>query len=241
MYRELPPPPELRRLVRCFWVHSPPCGEAAQIHRVLPDGCIDLISGLQPESSVVGPMTRHSMVTLKPGVSIVGARFRPGVASSVLGTPAGVLLNAEPPARAVLPRSQRLDLEELAEGGVDERLARLHRLLSAHLAACEPDPLAEAAADALARQPATSVRNLSDALGVSERQLLRRFTAAVGYPPSVFRRVVRLQRLARLPGAARRSASLVQLAADAGYADQAHMNRDVRDLAGLTPRQLLAA
>lgn len=241
MYQELPPPPELRRFVRCFWVHSVSSDETAQLHRVLPDGCVDLISGLQPEASVVGPMTRHSLITLNPGVTVVGARFRPGAASSVLGAPVGLLLNAEPPARAVLPRHPRFDLECLAEGGVDARLARLHRLLWAELEAHEPDPLAAAAAEALAAEPATSVRDLSDALGVSERQLLRRFADAVGYPPSVFRRVVRLQRLARLPGAARRSASLVQLAADAGYADQAHMNRDVRELAGLTPKQLLAA
>ena len=37
-----------------------------------------------------------------------------------------------------------------------------------------------------------------------------------------------------------RRPTLAMLALDAGYADQAHMTRDFRDLTGFTPRELLA-
>jgi AraC-like DNA-binding protein len=73
---------------------------------------------------------------------------------------------------------------------------------------------------------------------VSERQLRRRFERGVGYGPRTLRRVLRFQRFL---GLAHGGGSLARLAADAGYADQAHLVRDCRSLAGMTPSALLAA
>ena len=74
-------------------------------------------------------------------------------------------------------------------------------------------------------------------LHVSERQLRRRFLAAVGIGPATFRRVVRLQRLVALAATVRRRATLARLAVDAGYADQSQLARDARSLAGVTPER----
>ena len=82
------------------------------------------------------------------------------------------------------------------------------------------------------------VHELGRALYVSPRQLQRRLLAASGYTPKALHRVLRLQRLLALAGRAGPS-SLAMLALRAGYADQAHMTRDVRDLAGATPAALL--
>lgn len=74
--------------------------------------------------------------------------------------------------------------------------------------------------------------------GIGERQLRRRFERSVGYGWRAFLRVHRLQRALavheRSPGI-----SLADLSAAAGYADQAHMSREVRRLSGLTPMQLV--
>jgi len=74
---------------------------------------------------------------------------------------------------------------------------------------------------------------------VSERQLLRRCTAALGYGPKTLGRILRFQRFRAL-AAAREGAALVDLAADAGYADQAHLTRECVRLAGETPSAHLA-
>lgn len=87
-----------------------------------------------------------------------------------------------------------------------------------------------------------SVSALAAALGVSERQLLRRFRAAVGYGPKTLARVLRFR--AFLDAAWAQPAppvDLARLAAEAGYADQSHLTRDCRAFAGTTPSQLLAA
>ena len=65
---------------------------------------------------------------------------------------------------------------------------------------------------------------LGAALGVSERQLRRRFADAVGYGPKTLARVLRFQRflaLGRRPAATWRA-----WRCGAGYADQAHLTRE---------------
>ncbi len=71
-------------------------------------------------------------------------------------------------------------------------------------------------------------------LGVSARQLHRRVSDAVGYGPKMLQRVLRFRRLQALP-----PAPLVELALDAGYADQAHMTAEVTQLAGVSPVRFL--
>ena len=66
-------------------------------------------------------------------------------------------------------------------------------------------------------------------VGLGERQLRRRFASAVGYGPKTFARVIRFR--AAL-GLVRGGAALAEAALAAGYADQAHMTREMRSLAG---------
>jgi transcriptional regulator GlxA family with amidase domain len=74
---------------------------------------------------------------------------------------------------------------------------------------------------------------------VSARQLRRRFADAVGLRPGQLRAVLRLQRFLALAPAAS-AGELARLAAEAGYADQAHLARDARRLGGAPPSALLA-
>jgi methylphosphotriester-DNA--protein-cysteine methyltransferase len=97
----------------------------------------------------------------------------------------------------------------------------------------EPDPLITAAMRRLV-VPEARVATVASDLGVSERQLHRRITAAVGYSPKVLARVARLRRLVGV-----RAETLADRAYAAGYASQAHMNDEVRRLTGLTPVRFL--
>ena len=76
-------------------------------------------------------------------------------------------------------------------------------------------------------------------MGLSARQHRRRFAAAMGYGPKFYERVCRLDRFTQLlSGHAQRP--LAQLAAEAGYFDQAHLARDCQALIGRTPSDLRA-
>lgn len=86
--------------------------------------------------------------------------------------------------------------------------------------------------------PVVPVSKVAWDLGISERQLHRRCVAAVGYGPVLLRRVLRFRRVVSQIDAGGALDDLAGLAAAAGYADQAHLTRESRELAGLPPAAL---
>ena len=175
------------------------------------------------------------------GTFAVGLRFRPGMAPLFLNVSAREL------------RDQRLDLglfwseaarieEELADcSGLRRAAGVLERRIASRLGGIgEPDPAVEGAAVLWAAGGDLAPQaELARHAGLSERQLHRRFRAAVGYGPKRLQRVLRLQ--AFLAACRDPRPSLAELAACVGYADQAHLNRETRALAGLTPARLRSA
>jgi AraC-like DNA-binding protein len=214
-------------LACCTWEQSTATGRE---QRIVPDACVDLIwSGKR--LTIAGPDTRFRVAALGPGTRLVGVRLRPGMAGAVLGLPASELCDAVPDAADVLGRDV-VDalLDALAAG------ANPHALLVRSIeqrGRSGPDPLVRAAAAALDR-PRVRVADVAVELGLSSRQLQRRVSDAVGYGPKMLVRVLRFRRLQALS-----PAPLVELALDAGYADQAHMTAEVRQLAGLSPVRFL--
>jgi len=76
-------------------------------------------------------------------------------------------------------------------------------------------------------------------MGMSERTLRRLCLDAFGYGFKTLNRVLRFQRFMGL-GTQSFKGSLAEVAARAGYADQAHMTREVQRMSGISPGQLVA-
>jgi AraC-like DNA-binding protein len=217
-YRELRPPKELRGVVACLWVRV---SETAGELLVVPDGCTDIVWQQGEGTSLVGPDTTAKLVGRAPGDVLVGMRFEPGAGGGALGVPLETL------------RDLRVDAAEVDRSfDVDGELPPeevLARLVSA-AAGRQPDPLIALAARRVARQQVGAVAR---DLGVSERQLRRRFRAAAGYGPKTLARVLRFRRFVEAIDGGR--TDLAALAFEAGYADQAHLTRETTRLAGLPP------
>ncbi len=196
--------------------------------RVVPDGCVDLV-WLGERLLVVGADTQP-MVWEAVGAPASGIRLRPGTACAVLGVPADEVRDQQVPLSLLWPAVK--DLTDRAEAA--DSSARLRLLTEAVLhRKAEPDPLIGAAVRRLV-VPDARVSTVAHALGVSERHLNRRVTAAVGYGPKLLARVARLRRLVAV-----RRGPLADRAYAAGYASQAHMTDEVRRLTGLTPVRFL--
>jgi AraC-like DNA-binding protein len=116
---------------------------------------------------------------------------------------------------------------------------RLEHLLLARLpAVAAPDPVMVEAVRALLSRSPLAIDRLARHLGFSRQYLARRFRDAVGIGPKVLARIARLHRaLGVLQPTSRRPSTLAEAALQAGYFDEAHMDRDFRELAGVTPRQ----
>ncbi|MGD6755166.1 helix-turn-helix domain-containing protein [Streptomyces sp. BH105] len=200
---------------------------------VLPDGCMDLIWS-EGRLFVAGPDTRAHPTGPGAGRHYAGIRFAPGTAPGYLGVPAHEL------------RDTRAELADLWHGAEARRLTeRLDaaadpaaelEALAARLAdtAGPPDPLLTHVARALGA--GRTVTEVADETGLGARTLHRRSLAAFGYGPKTLARVLRLQRALAL---ARADVPFADAAARSGYADQAHLARDVRELTGTTLRRLL--
>jgi AraC-like DNA-binding protein len=232
--------------VACVWVRDPQ--PAARLHRIVPDACADIVWITGKRLRVAGPSTGPMMSTVPAGGSAVGIRFRVGAAGSALGVSARELLDGsftldEVWGRAGAELAERLDAARTPEAAAGVLAAALARRLPPPDSI---DPIVRAAAIGAAR-PRTPVEALGASLGIGERQLRRRFDDAVGYGPKTLQRVLRFQRflaLAQPPagpaGPGREPPELARLAFEAGYADQAHLTRECRRLAGLPPAALLA-
>jgi AraC-like DNA-binding protein len=241
-YREFRPPLALAEYLLCLWtqtIRSPV--EFAQ--RVLPDCCVDIIL-MNEIPMVVGPWTEPFVAPLAPGTNIIGARCHPGVAPSLLGIAASDLLNQIVPLGDVWGRVETARFARIAdERRLSAQISAMEVALLGRVANGRPaDKAARAAIQWIARHPRGGVGQLSQWLGLSSRQIQRRFVTAVGYGPKLFQSVLRFQSLLNLADLGARAAvqsNLAQLAADAEYADQAHMTREVQRLSGNPPTMSL--
>jgi AraC-like DNA-binding protein len=231
-YCEQTPPRALTPWVQCTWRRS---GDGSAPVRVVPDGCIDIVWTEGGGTVVVGPNTRAFLVALSPGTRVAGVRLHPGAAPSLLGVDAAALRDGSAAISEVWGDAG-LRLTASLDDEADRGRVLLSALATRAVAASAPDPLVQAAVARL-DDPRVRVRRLAAELGVSERQLRRRFESAVGYGP---KRLGRVLRLTRALAAAHAGEELGRVAFDAGYADQAHFANDCRSLAGVAPSALLS-
>lgn len=242
-YEEFLPPAPFAEYLLCTWVQSIGAGDQEYVHRIFPDGCVDVVWVGDAPPRVVGPTTAPSFVVLPPGTIVVGARFRPAAASAALRVSAADLLDEEIPLNDVWGRHAEREAARVTDGRtLAAKLAAMDvAIVDGLKRAASPDRAVLAATDWLAKRPASRVSELESVTGLSARQLQRRFVAAVGYGPKTFQRVLRFQRVLDLGrNDTRGGRDLASLALDAGFADQAHMTREFQDLSGLTPGALVS-
>jgi AraC-like DNA-binding protein len=220
-------------LLRCAWSRRV-SGASASPMRIVPDACVDVM--WHRESGrlfVAGPDTRAHVAASSPG-EIVGVRFHTGCSPAALGVPADALRDERVGLAELWPgRTERLAEDLAAAPSTEATQAVLGSAVLARVRA-DPDPAVPALLT-LARG-GTRVGAIADAIGLTERQLHRRCLAAFGYGAKVLQRVLRFDRAIRL---ALDGARLADVAYRAGYADQAHLSREVRALAGLSPSEYL--
>lgn len=243
---------------------------AQRFERVLPDGAMQLVIRLRPgglrvypsipdtkaalflgEAVVNGARTESVVIDAVDAAATIGVALRPGGSFALFGVAANDLA------------SRTVALEDLWS---DEAVARLldavwsspdvgsrfdavERCLleqvvvnRARLFSRSYWPRAEIldAAHSLADDPgAARIAAFSAALGLSRQHFARIFAETTGLTPKRFARMRRFQSaLALTQGSG--AVKWADVAADAGYFDQAHLIREFRAIAGITPGRYLA-
>ena len=236
----------LRPVLACWYTAS-----SDGPHRLVPDACIDLVAVDDGSLWLCGPEKLGWDFELPRGLQATGVRFRPGAAPAILGVAASRL------------GSRRWRVADVLGGGAVQRLIpAAHRSLtdgrapSAVLMDFVSEEMrtisdrgqqelrfADNVINALAARPCANASQLAESLGMNVRTLLRRSNFSFGYGTSVLARLLRLQRFLAISsttsGFIEPASQLCALAVDAGYSDQAHLNRECRAISGRTPAQLL--
>jgi AraC-like DNA-binding protein len=237
-YTEGPSSPPLAAYVLCWSVHQIDAESRPYLHRSAANGSVELVCEVGGQPLLVGPQTGPLVRTLAPGATIVSLRLRPESAAAVLGVPAYELADQIVSLEDVLPETRFLRDRIAAEP--KRAVAALEGTVSAQLArGVATDRLVAFGVGRLAAR-ASRVSSVAASMSLSERQLRRRFKAAVGLSPKALERVLRFQRfLALVHTGGWSRLGLARTAAALGYADQAHLTRECVRLSGLPPAELI--
>ncbi|MFJ7908443.1 DUF6597 domain-containing transcriptional factor [Kitasatospora sp. NPDC096204] len=240
----LAPDPAVARSVEYYWLvrwdlHGLPPYE----QKVLSHPNVHLVFEA-PRARVYGVDRSLFVRRLEGAGHVLGVRFRAGAFRALAGHPVSDLADRSVPAAEYFgPGADRLNAEILGEPDGPAALAALaDAFLRPRLPA--PDPAAAEVAAMVDRITGTPdlrrVDELAAELGLTVRRLQRLFAEYVGASPKwVLRR-------ARLHEAAERAAAdggldLAGLAAELGYADQAHLTRDFTAAVGVSPARYAGA
>lgn len=247
-YREIRPPAHLRHFIDTFWIleHD---GESTTSQRVVPDGHAELILNWGQPFEALEAGDWHAQPRCFLAGQIDGPLLlRPAGPAKMLG----IGLHAHGAASLFQQPMQELSGRFTP---VEDLSLALSRNLNRALETDDPVPAVEAALLSVTKSGgdlliAEGVRRINRAngavdlaelardLGLSIRQLERRFLAVVGLAPKIYCRIQRFKRVFAVIG--QPACNWVETAVACGYYDQAHLIRDCKEFSGSTPAVLLS-
>jgi AraC-like DNA-binding protein len=239
------PGADLASFIDFYWVvRWDLTGQAPYEQAILPHPNVNLAfeAGSPPGAAVYGVDTKIFTRRLSGAGKALGIRFRPGGFRPFYSAPISTLNDRVVPAAAIFGPAAEATLEGVLAAVDDEAMIdRAVGLLRA--AGPRPDPVTDEVAGIVARITADpSMRRVGElvtALGIPERRLQRMFAEYVGVSPKWVMRRARLHEAAlRADGGD--EVDWAALAADRGYADQAHLTRDFRATLGVPPSRYAA-
>ena len=244
-YAEYLPAPELASIVERFWLLEGTAAGAPDA--IIPDGRVELVLHYggtfwrhlpaeppirQPASLIVGQMVAPVVLAPEGYSGVAAIRLRPAAVRTVLGCPAHAIAGRFVDLDAVCGPTRELRDRLAGAGGDAERIRLLAAWLRRMVRRTTRPQLDAAVAAIVTSGGRASIDRVAEITGLGLRRIERQFHEEVGLGPKTFARIVRLQAaLARI----REGRRLSEVAIDCGYYDQAHMARDFRQLAALSP------
>ena len=222
-YAETPAPPELSHVIKASWtLDAGADASEIMVHSAIPDGCMEIIRRLagrsewqspQPDCFVAGVITRPAELRLSGDSRFVGLRLWPWTWNAIGLVTTPQLIDRWAAVDRVAP-------------GFDMPGTAAEALHS--IAPDVFDTQARAMIDAILLS--RSVAELGERCGRSPRSLQRWFQRNLGLTARTYLRLLRFSDV--FDGLPRTGTSLATYAADHGFADQPHMAREFRSIAG---------
>ncbi len=253
------PAPPLNALVSRLWDWEMPPA-AHHFERVLPVPGAALIINLHedetrvysddderrcmraPAAVIGGPCLRSQIIDTAEQVRVMGVVFRPGGAHAFTGEDHEALVEQDIGLEDIFGRSARLLREQLLNTPyAQQRLDVLEHWLQAHIRMPQLAPEVVHALNEIARRPqVVRIGALVRDTGLSDYRFGRLFRRQVGMGAKRYARLMRFRTVVDVIHCQAR-VDWSAVAADGGYVDQAHLVREFRDFAGMTPSAFMTA
>lgn len=248
------PRPPLNAFAECFW-YFPAYKVKHTRERALPTGTVELVVNLGQDrmrifrdeqdgsghhfndSVVCGPHSRYFVLDTSQSAPAVGIHFRPGGSTPFFFLPTNEMTDHHvalddlwgPWARQVRERLMHAASPEHMFVLLEQVL--LSRLKESHL--LHP-AVAYAVRKLTAFPQVVRIRQVQNETGYGAKRFIELFSGAVGLTPKVYSRIQRFQAVIERIARGDR-VEWADVAADGGYCDQSHLNREFRVFAGVTP------
>ncbi|PUA38059.1 AraC family transcriptional regulator [Paenibacillus elgii] len=247
IYREYVPGRQLASHIACYWTMDFQAGNGNPWHRVLPDGCVDIIVDLHSPSYgkaafVEGLSTRYKVLHFTKARSVFGIRLYSESARTFLKYPLSAIVGHHVFLEELWGAEGRLMAEEImAAKAASDIVATVERKLSQMLACSDtssPSLVYQSTQYMYEFKGNLSVTDLAEKVNFSERHLRRAFDRELGLSPKEMLGIVRFQSLLQEFSSGGYS-SLTDLAIKYGYYDQSHFAKDFARYYGLPPKRMM--
>ena len=235
-FGRLEPGPELLRFVSAYWFAEWDLrGQPPYRQLTVPYPQVHLSFGYEAVPVVRGPSRTHVVRVLRGAGRVFGVAFRPGCFRPFLGRSVSTITDSSLPAHEVFGPG----VPQWAMGEAEDEFEMV-QIVERFLLLRRPDPdptcdLAVTTVEQIAADPGLNrVDAVAQSVGLSIRQLQRLFSDHVGISP---KRVIRRYRLHEVSRRLDQGSAVdwSGLAAELGYADQAHLTRDFAAVFGEPP------
>lgn len=247
LYREYQPSEPLKSHIACYWTVDYRANNSRKLHRVIPDGCVDIIFDLRSSTSakgafVVGLMTEYEVMTLSQNRFLFGIRFFVDNIRTFLKYPVSEVTGYHVFLEDLWGNEALALTEEIvSEPNVSNMIATIERKFMQMLLMdkAEPDGLLQMSMKYLySSRGMVTIGALAEELSYSERSIRRTFQKELGVSPKELSDIIRFQNLLK-DFSSSPQPRLSDLSFKYGYYDQSHLIRQFKRYYGLPPRQIL--
>lgn len=244
----------LKAFVKCYWTLDFPREETPQINTIIPDGTMKLIfhygdlywhhpeNGerfLQPRCFLIGQLTRPYVVEPAGDTGTFVVRFHPNGFLPFTTIPIKEMENTPVSLEQLYGKDgQALAQNMLNANSTDERIRIIEKFLLSRLADSKTiDTIVTSIVDTIiTANGQLSITELSQKNHIHRRQLVRKFSSAIGLSPKQLSKTIRLQATLKtlLTG---KTSKLTDLAYENEYYDQSHFIKDFKEFTGYSPKE----
>lgn len=215
---------------------------------ILPDNSAHLIfylfdnnGKITPKWSLIGPRSKHKIISRKKRLFTFICTFKPGAARPFINRPMNEFVDQAVDASVVLNGYRTHTLDHLTESAISSDYSKftftLESFLLYSLRLQETNSIHPVVRGITTYQGllSSSLKKFSAYLGYSDRQLRNIFLNHVGHSP---KKVQQINRFTKTLFHREKESNWAQIAYDSGYYDQSHLISDYQRLVGSSPEKL---